>query len=552
VNARTVDALILAAVMVGLTHPAKSHDVTGPPTGGEYALQTTASPARMVVVLSDLHMGAGHDQSGKWYPEEDFRWSPEFAAFLGAIGREAGNAVDLILNGDTFDLLQSPERTCAGAATGLGCTEREALARLERVLRAHDADVKALGKFAGAGANRVVLVPGDHDAALLFPGVSRRVEHALGAPAGRVDVRASGYWSSADGQVYAEHGHQIGWSAHRFERWPSPFVRRDGREQLERPWGEAVIQALYNRYEPRYPVIDNVVVSGVGVKYALAADLDDIGDLAAPLVRYLLFSMSWQQFRMELDDGDVQPPTWDVPQVRAQRESFLVSSLPDDDRLKPLAATALADGRLAKSMEGLSDEEIVAVCDYRAAMRRARRRFEPVVTQFQPRGPAVPECPRTPESRGGVFDYFWRSRDVVFARHLESIAGRLANHVRPAVFVHGHTQLPDRSQANANMISGGLLKIPMEGFSPVHGALTPIIINDGAWQRTITPVQLDRLASDRRLQEKELLTSLQPEDLAPCYSFVQIASNGGAPVPAVRYWRQATTGEWSIGAVCGR
>src|SRR5437762_9810869 len=54
----------------------------------------------------------------------------------------------------------------------------------------------------------------------------------------------------------------------------------------------------------------------------------------------------------------------------------------------------------------------------------------------------------------------------------------------------------------------------MEGFSPVRGALTPIVINDGAWQRTITPVQLDRLASDRGVPEKELLASLQPEDLA--------------------------------------
>jgi hypothetical protein len=544
--------LLLVGIVVDAIVPAKAgHNVlAGPAKAGHYLPQGVG--ARTIVVLSDLHMGAGRDRSGKWYPYEDFRWSPEFAAFLAAVDRQGGSAVDLILNGDTFELLQSTESNCAGAAAGLGCNEVEALARLERVLRAHEADVKALGQFARAGSNRVVFVPGDHDAALLVPGIGRQVERALAAPAGRVEVTASGDWSSADDQVYAEHGHQIGPSAHRFENWPSPFVRRGGREQLARPWGEAVIQELFNRYEPRYPVIDNVVASGIGVKYALAADSADVGDLAAPLVRYLLFTMSWQQFRMELDDGDVQPPTWDVAQVRAQGPPFLVSSLPDDDRLKPLAAKALADGRLAQSMEELGDDEIVAVCDYRAAMRRARRRFEPVVTQFQPRGPVVAECPRTPESRGAVFDYFWRSRDVVFARHLETVARRRSGRARPSVFVHGHTHLPDRSQTGANMISGGLLKIPMEGFSPVHGALTPIVINDGAWQRTITPVQLDRLASDRGVPEKELLASLQPEDLAPCYSFVQIESTGGAPVPAVRYWRQSATGDWAIAAACGR
>ena len=33
------------------------------------------------------------------------------------------------------------------------------------------------------------------------------------------------------------------------------------------------------------------------------------------------------------------------------------------------------------------------------------------MTQFAPRGPAVTECPRTPETRGAIFEYFWRSRD---------------------------------------------------------------------------------------------------------------------------------------------
>jgi hypothetical protein len=118
--------------------------------------------------------------------------------------------------------------------------------------------------------------------------------------------------------------------------------------------------------------------------------------------------------------------------------------------------------------------------------------------------------------------------------------------------VHGHTHLPDRSQSGANLISGGLLKIPMEGFSPVRGALTPVVINDGAWQRTITPVQLERMASDRGVSERDLLASLRPEDLPPCYSFVHIVVANGAPVPAVRYWRQSAAGEWALASTCGR
>jgi hypothetical protein len=119
------------------------------------------------------------------------------------------------------------------------------------------------------------------------------------------------------------------------------------------------------------------------------------------------------------------------------------------------------------------------------------------------------------------------------------------------VLVTGHTHLPDRSQTGANMISGGLLKIPMEGFSPVRGAVSPIVINGGAWQRTITPVQYERLRTERAAADDVLLRSIQPEQLAPCYSFVRIPPYEDTPSPAVRYWREVD-GEWGVGAGCGR
>ena len=95
-------------------------------------------------------------------------------------------------------------------------------------------------------------------------------------------------------------------------------------------------------------------------------------------------------------------------------------------------------------------------------------------------------------------------------------------------------------------------RLTMEGFSPVRGALTPIVINGGAWQRTITPVQLGRLQAERGLGYDELLRALQPEDLAPCYSFVHIPPYTDTPSPSVRYWRPTAGGEWSAAPECGR
>jgi hypothetical protein len=488
---------------------------------------------RSIVVLSDLHMGIGRARDGAWQPSEDFRWGEEFAAFLKAMDANGEGTTDVIVNGDAFDLLQAGQGDCVYDDPSLGCTAPEALARLERVLTAHDAEVKALAAFARSGSNRVVFIPGDHDAALLFPSVGARLVAAVTAPAGRVEVAAAGDWRSPDGQVYIEHGHQIGYSADKFDRWPAPFVQQAGREHLLRPWGEQLIQRYYNDHETAYPLIDNVAEEGAGVKFGMAAEgATDAGPAAPQLLKYFLFKMSWQQFRTGLVGGDVQPAGWDLVKVRAEGAASLVAAVPDDDRFKPLAVKALADGRLASLMDTLDDDELTALCDYRAAVRRVRRRVERTVTQFAPRGPAIPECARTLDTRGPQFEYFWRSRDVVLTRHLEAVSKRQPPSSRPiAAFVRAHTHLAEREGAS--------------GFAPSRTARTPVVIDDGAWQRIVTPAQLDVVKTERGLSDAQLMR-IAPEQLAPCYSFVEIPPYATTPKPFRRFWRNDEKGGWEL------
>jgi hypothetical protein len=463
---------------------------------------------RAIVVISDLHMGAGR-------ADEHFRWSLEFSAFLRAIDSQHRGAVDLVLNGDTFEV---------------PLDEAAALPAVDRVLAAHTAELEALSAFARAGSNRVVLIPADADAALRFARVAERVVRAVDGSSDRVRVATAGYWLSGDGKVHAEHGHEIGFRAQ----------------------DSAALRELHQRLETMYPVVHHVAVRGSGAKYALAADTTLAGgDAAVELVREALFNVSWQQFRMELDDGEVQAPRWDLAQARSQRASLLASSLPDDDPLKGLAARLAAEGQLAAVAAELTDQELTALCDYRAAVRRARRRFEPLVTQFAPRGPAVVECARTPETRGAIFEYFWHSRDELYGNYVDRARRRSSGPNAPAVFAIGHSHLADRAQSYANMISGGLLKIPMEGFSPVRGALTPVVINGGAWNRTITPVQLERLHTEHGGSWPDFLRSLEPEALPPCYSFVLVPPYQKEPEPAVRYWRKDAAGVSAVAPACG-
>ncbi|MCY4027110.1 MAG: hypothetical protein OXH75_12460 [Acidobacteria bacterium] len=524
-------------------------------TGASAQEPDPGSGRRLVAVIGDLHLGLGRDEAGEWRSDEDFRWADEFALFLDALDAERGGATDLILNGDTFDLTRSGDAGCAHGDPALGCTEQEALDRLDRVLAAHRDVVDSLAAFATSGANRVVLVPGEHDAALLFPAVGRRVEAALGGPEGRAEVAADGYWQSDDGQVHVEHGHQIGWRVDRFEDWPEPFVERGGRRHLARPEWARAVDGFFDALEARYPVIDNFADEGAGLTHGLAAEgTSDLGPEAAALLRYVLFRMPWQQFRVDLDAGDVQPPSWDLTAVREQGISFLVDSLPNDHRFKPLARQAQAAGRLDALMASLGDDELIALCDYRAASRRARRRFERVLTQFDPQGPPVRECPRHPDSRGGLFDYFWRTRDRIYGdRLLEAQAGRPPDAPPIAVFVHNHTLLVDWRQRVLELTRLGRTVI-VDGFSPVRNALAPVVINGGPWQRTITPVQFGRLRAEHGLSDAELLEALRPEHLPPCYGFVRIDPYEGTPaLPAIRYWRATEEGTgWEMAGTCGR
>jgi hypothetical protein len=545
-----VGAALRAVLWIGL-----GIGVAGPDAISSLEAQTGP---RLVTVISDLHIGTGRDESGAWHPTEDFRWDDEFALFLEHLTALGENANDLVLNGDTFELSEAVRGVdgCQYDVPALGCTQDEALARLDVVLSAHARAIDALANFARVGSNRIFVIPGDHDAALMFPAVAARAGQALGGVEAGVQIQMEGFWASSDGKVYAEHGHQIGDRPNRFSQWP-PAVdgSTDGSDtrHLERPWGIQTVGEFFTQHEPRYPTIDNIAERGAGLSYGLAASGTARLDAdASRLLRYVLFRMPWSQFRVDLDAGDVQPPRWDLSAVRTLGPTFLLDSLPDDHRFKPLAIAAHEDEQLDIMMDELTDDELTAICDYRAATRRSRRRFERILTQFDPQGPVVAECPRDPSTRGGAFDYFWRSRDATFLRRLEHASTQLPTGTGPiAVFVHGHTHLVDWAQRVLELTSQGETVI-VDGFSPIRGALSPVVINGGAWQRTVTPVQLDRLRAQHDLTDDTLLRTLQPEDLAPCYSFVQVDPYTAAPdLPVIRYWRDGDDG-WDIARSCGR
>ena len=264
---------------------------------------------RLYVFISDLHIGLGKIKMssqikqatiGTWHPMEDFRWHSEFILFITAVRKEAkalGVSTDLIIVGDFLELWQSIEDDCQRTNSNLGCTRMEAYNRAMHCLVAHPNILASLREFAAEGENRVIIVPGNHDAALVFDNVARALVRAIAAPEGRVRVAKEGYWLSADGLVFAEHGHQIEGDVNSFDSLPASCLTKDGDViecgetsetiYLQRTWGENFVQNYFNQFEKRFPIIDNISEESRGIRLGVASA--GIGDTGSMIIEGLIF-----------------------------------------------------------------------------------------------------------------------------------------------------------------------------------------------------------------------------------------------------------------------
>lgn len=206
--------------------------------------QVPANAERLVVVLSDIEMGAGGAL-------DDFPHSPWLAELLVSYNQEPyrGLPVDLVFNGDTLDLL----KTSVNGAYPRHVTTEIALAKLRRVLAAHPAFLSGVRAFllGGDAPRRVHFVIGNHDAELAFPEVQAELTAAIGAP---------GVWFpgfAVDiGDVHIEHGSQ-GDPMFRVDE-NHPLTSWRGETLLDLPWGATAIIDVMLPLQPQLHALDRV------------------------------------------------------------------------------------------------------------------------------------------------------------------------------------------------------------------------------------------------------------------------------------------------------
>lgn len=477
------------------------------------------SPPRPIVIISDLHFGIGTTPAGVYDNLEDFRWPDALKGFLASVVAKYPGGADLVIAGDLLEMWQHPTVPCRGCGPDLGCKVDEYERIADIVARAHAADLKTLGAFANNGDNRLFVVPGNHDAALLHPPVWEIVKKRMAVTdSRRVELVRSGVWVSTDGSVVVEHGHQIAPDVNRYRNWPEVakgVCEDDGVKTegfVERPWGEVFVQELYNDVEAEYPIVDNLVPDSAGASVYRKAR--GVWGAAADLARFIgfnLFQTSIVQ-KITLDISDpARAETWNLTTARARGYRLFADALPADDpirtRILTDESTEWRDVRRALNARAadeqlVSDAEVRALCDQIAA-RRAERPEE-----------GIESCnPNLALSAARSILPLAR----VLQPHLET---RINEFPRMLVFVYGHSHEAD-------------YKINVR-----TSRRTISVLNSGAFQRLLNLETFRQKAKARNLAPDVALKELTLEkDFPACYSAVLVDyDKNGLPRPVLHQW----------------
>jgi len=197
------------------------------------------------IIISDLHLGAGTPLAGKPNHLEDFRFDSQFRTFLETF---RDKPTELVIAGDFIDFWQIlPERN----------VKNDSIEKVRVAINGHRGVFKVLGEFVSYfPQNRIVVVPGNHDVDLTWPGVQKELRQATTIEDPRKLLFVSGGYRDHD--IWVEHGHQYD-ELNRFENVDHPWKTLQNGQRLEVNWGTEFVQKVFNKVEEKLEFIDNLV-----------------------------------------------------------------------------------------------------------------------------------------------------------------------------------------------------------------------------------------------------------------------------------------------------
>lgn len=204
---------------------------------------------KTILVISDIHLGAGLIVNKRKNVLEDFHYDKELIEFIEyhSGGLYYNREVELIINGDFFDLLAVP---FVPYFDDEFWSEKAALDKLKMIVEAHQGVIEALKDFLTFPNNRLVYIIGNHDAELVFESLREYIS-GLFPEADRsrfqILLNTDSHYVPEEG-VVLKHGHEYE-LAHHFSPETSIIIDNEGQKFFIPPWGSYYVTRVVNKFK---------------------------------------------------------------------------------------------------------------------------------------------------------------------------------------------------------------------------------------------------------------------------------------------------------------
>ena len=204
---------------------------------------------KTILVISDLHLGAGLIVNKRKNFLEDFHYDKELIEFIEyhASMHYQEREVELIINGDFLDLLAVP---FVPYFDDEFWSEKASLDKLKMIINAHQGVFEALRNFLTFPNNRLVYIIGNHDAEFIFESLreylidqfSDEDKHKF-----KILLNTDDVYIPEEG-VVLKHGHEYE-LAHHFDPIKNIATDVDGKKYFIPPWGSYYVTRVINKFK---------------------------------------------------------------------------------------------------------------------------------------------------------------------------------------------------------------------------------------------------------------------------------------------------------------
>lgn len=204
---------------------------------------------KTILVISDIHLGAGAYIGDKKNFLEDFHYDKEMVEFIEyfSTGEYASKEVELIINGDLFDLLAVP---FVPFFDDEFWSEEAALEKLKLIIQGHPEVMTALNEFLHQKNKKIVFVIGNHDGEFVFEKLQSYLLEQFDEKVRdnfEIKIPQNGEYIPEEG-IVVMHGHEYE-LAHKFDPTQAIIEDKEGRKYFNPPWGSYYVTRVINKFK---------------------------------------------------------------------------------------------------------------------------------------------------------------------------------------------------------------------------------------------------------------------------------------------------------------